>query len=112
MSAYKDNLALIDWSWVISLPEKRERRVVQRSDLACPMVVTDAMAPVVSAADGKMHDSKSSIRASYRAHGLTEVGNDPARLKPREKPKTDRRVIKEVIEKAAARYERGERSAT
>jgi hypothetical protein len=27
-------------------------------------------------ADGKTYDSKSSLRASYRAHGMREMGND------------------------------------
>lgn len=34
--------------------------------------------------DGKMYDSKSNLRKSYKAHGVEEVGNDPIPDKPRE----------------------------
>jgi hypothetical protein len=41
---------------------------------------------------------------------VTEVGNDPARLrKPKRKPKPDRKAIRDTIEKAEARFRRGER---
>lgn len=83
---------------------------VARSSLPTPRIVTDSMAPVQSMLDGKTYDSKSAIRATYKAAGVTEVGNDAARLRPREKPKTDRQAIKSTLDKAAARYERGERA--
>lgn len=82
-----------------------------RSDLPCPSVIGDAMAPVQSMHDGRMYDSKSALRATYRANGLVEVGNDPARNKPFVKPKADRQAIKTTLEKAEARFNRGERSA-
>jgi len=72
-------------------------------------VVSDAMPPVQSMLDGKMYDSKSAIRATYKASGATEVGNDPARFKPRPKPKVDRKAIKDSVERAEARFNRGER---
>lgn len=81
-----------------------------RSELPSPMLVRDAMDPVQSMATGKMYDSKSAIRREYKQLGMVEVGNDPARLKPFKKPKTDRKVIRETIEKAEARFNRGERS--
>lgn len=106
---YRENFALIDFSREIPAPRKVEHPPVKRSDLPFPMVVSDHMAPVQSHADGKMYESKSAMRAAYRALGVTEIGNDPARLRPRVKPKPDRKKIKAAIERAAARVERGER---
>jgi hypothetical protein len=68
------------------------------------------MDPVQSQVDGKMYDSKSAIRRSYKATGHEEVGNDHARLRKFERPKTDRREIKSAVERAKARVERGERN--
>lgn len=107
--AYRANYGLIDWSKTPALPSRGERRVV-RSSLACPMVIADGMAPVQSMLDGRMYDSKAALRATYRAAGVVEVGNDPARLRPRARAKPDRSKIKEAVEKASARWERGERS--
>lgn len=73
------------------------------------MVMSDTMDPVQSMLDGKMYTSKSALRATYRAAGCEEVGNDPARLKPRQKAKPDRRKIRDTLEKAEARFNRGER---
>jgi hypothetical protein len=106
--SYRDNFKLIDFSKEIVV-ERKPRPEPKRSDMPCPRIASDIMAPVQSQVDGKMYDSKSAIRASYRATGHIEVGNDPARLKPFEAPKTDRRVIKQTVEKAIARFNRGER---
>ena len=83
---------------------------VKRSDLPCPSLASDHMVPVQSMLDGRIYDSKSALRATYRAAGVIEVGNDPARLKPRPKPKTNERAVRDTVEKAAARYARGERA--
>ena len=40
---------------------------------------------------------------------MIEVGNDPARFRKKERPKTDLKAIKDQIERAEARYARGER---
>jgi hypothetical protein len=80
-----------------------------RSALPFPMVVSDEMDPVQSQLDGKFYTSKSRLRQTYRAAGVTEVGNDPARLRPRQRPKPNRKAIRDTIEKAEARYRRGER---
>lgn len=82
---------------------------VARSHLAFPMVITDDMDPVQSQLDGKFYTSKSQLRSTYKAAGVTEVGNDPARNKPFVKPKPDRKAIRDTIEKAEARFKRGER---
>jgi hypothetical protein len=81
------------------------------SDFPCPRIAGDSMAPVQSMLDGKMYDSKSALRATYKAAGVTEVGNDPARLKTRQKPKVDKQSIKDSLDKAEARFNRGERAA-
>jgi hypothetical protein len=67
------------------------------------MVIGDTMEPVQSMLDGKMYDSKARLRATYRAAGVTEVGNDPAILRKGPKPKPDRQAIKAAIGKAFSR---------
>ncbi|MEH3108987.1 MAG: hypothetical protein PGN22_02650 [Agrobacterium cavarae] len=78
--------------------------------LPVPNFISDTMEPVQSMLDGRHYSSKSALRATYKAAGVTEVGNDPARLRPRRKPKPDRKAIRDSIEKATARFSRGERS--
>jgi hypothetical protein len=81
----------------------------QRSDLTAPMVISDViMDGVQSMVDGKMYTSKARLRASYKAHGVIEVGNDPARLRPFKRPKPDRKKIRESLEKAVAKVGRGD----
>lgn len=82
----------------------------KRSHLSAPMINSDTMSEVQSMHDGKVYTSKSALRANYRAAGLEEVGNDPARLRPRKRPKIDRKAIRTTIEKATARFNRGERT--
>ncbi|TPK70198.1 hypothetical protein FJ930_19720 [Mesorhizobium sp. B2-4-15] len=67
------------------------------------------MSETQSMLDGKYYTSKSALRATYRVAGVEEVGNDPARLRRRKKPKVDRKAIKDTLHKAAARFNRGER---
>lgn len=106
---YRENFAAIDFSKEIPAPVRIPHEQAKRSDLPFPTVISDTMPAVQSQADGLMYDSKSAIRASYRVHGVTEVGNDPARFRPRVKPKISRAEIKATVERAAARVERGER---
>ena len=47
-----------------------------RSDFPTPMIRIDTMDAVQSQITGKMHDSKSSLRSEYKAHGVVEMGND------------------------------------
>jgi hypothetical protein len=74
-----------------------------RSVHGCPMVIGDTMAPVQSMLDGKLYDSKAALRATYRAAGVTEVGNDPAIYRRKAKPKPDRQAIKAAVNKAFSR---------
>lgn len=75
-------------------------------------MIGDSLPLTQSMADGSWHESKSGLRATY-VNGpdrYIEVGNDPARLRPPEKPRVDRRAVKDTIERAVARFERGERA--
>lgn len=47
-----------------------------RSNLACPSLVRDGIDDLVGMHDGRIYDSKSTLRASYRAQGFRELGND------------------------------------
>lgn len=53
-----------------------------RSDLSAPMVIRDNMDATRSMLDGRMYDSKSALRSTYRAAGVVEVGNDPSVTDP------------------------------
>jgi hypothetical protein len=103
-----------DYAWFDAGDGRQVYRRVRRekparSDLPAPMVICDAMDPVQSMASGKMYDSKSAIRAEYKALGFIEVGNDPARFKPKQKAKPDRKAIRDAVHKADARWRNGER---
>ena len=81
----------------------------KRSIHGCPMVISDAMEPAQSMADGKVYTSKAAIRATYKPSGnpagesFVEVGNDPAMLKTKPKPKPDRQAVKAAVGKAFSR---------
>jgi hypothetical protein len=68
--------------------EEYVRPTPNRSLLPAPHLMRDEMSPVQSMLDGKLYDSKSRLRKTYRAAGVTEVGNDvpmtpPAPKRPR-----------------------------
>jgi hypothetical protein len=90
-------------------------RILSASDLPVPNVISDTMSPVQSMVDGKMYDSKTALRATYLPGGnaegkrYVEIGNDPARHKPKPKHKVDRKAVRESLHKAEARFSRGER---
>lgn len=50
-----------------------------RSALPAPMLNLDTMGALKSMVDGQTYDSKAALRASYRAAGVEEVGNDAPR---------------------------------
>ena len=82
---------------------------VKRSSLAMPMIAFDTIeGGVQSMVDGKTYTSKSALRRSYKAAGVVEVGNDPQRFAKKERPKIDRKKVKQSIEIAAARVARGD----
>jgi len=62
---------------------RRERHEKQRSEnMPLPFVISDTMEPVEQV-DGRFYTSKRAFRASGKAHGLIEVGNE--KPKPRVK---------------------------
>jgi len=63
-------------------------------------LITDHI-EVQSQVDGKMYDSKSALRRSYKANGYIEVGNEPLKPGPRIKP--DRKAIRDSVGKAMSR---------
>ncbi len=87
---------------VYRFPPKHDIRP-KRSALSMPRIATDTMDPVKSMLDGKTYDSKSALRATYKAGGVEEVGNDPSihRMKP--VPRSDPKKIEESVHKAFAR---------
>lgn len=96
----------LDEPWPVTcLPEAKSR-----SGLSAPSVISDIMNAVQSQATGEMYDSKSGIRAEYKQLKMEEVGNDPQRNKKFVRPKPDRKEIKITVEKATARFDRGERA--
>lgn len=107
MGSYRENFALIDFSKDIASPPKR-RVEPKRSDLPMPMVISDDMPAVQSQVSGKFYESKAALRAEYRATGHIEIGND--KRPPFRKPRVSRAEVKKVVQKAAARVERGERN--
>lgn len=88
---------------------KVDDRQPARSNLPMPMLTRDQMDPVQSQLDGKLYDSKSALRRTYKQAGVVEVGNDPARFKTPSKPKPDETAVRRTIEKAIARHNNGER---
>jgi hypothetical protein len=81
------------------------------SDLPFPQVMSDTMDPVQSQVTGVYHTSKRAMRAEYKQHNVVEVGNDPARLRPYKKPRKSETAIRDTVEKAIAKYDRGERAS-
>ena len=74
-----------------------------RSRLSSPMLASDQMPPVRSMLDGHLYDSKSALRSTYRAAGVTEVGNDPEIRRQAQRPRPDRKAIRAAIAHAFAR---------
>ena len=80
------------------------RPLPPRSDLPCPMLISDIMEPAEHV-DGRFYTSKSGFRKVTKANGYIEVGNDPARLNRPTKPnpKSREKAIDQAIDKAFAR---------
>lgn len=77
------------------------RVTTARADFPCPRVVTDTMPPIEHV-DGQTYESKSAFRAVTKARGYIEVGNDPARLRPGDKPRQDSSKLDAAIHRAIA----------
>lgn len=80
--------------------------------LAIPYFISDTMEPTLHPLDQRHYTSKSTFEKITRDAGFVTVGDDPARLRPKPKPKADRAGIKDSVQKAVARFRNGERVAT
>lgn len=81
----------------------------QSDTFPVPYFISDTTEPILHPLDQKYYTSKSTFERITREGGYETVGNDPARLRPRPKPKADIKSIRESVKKATARYNRGER---
>jgi hypothetical protein len=84
----------------------REQTSPARSDLPLPYVISDTMDPTEQV-DGKFYTSKSEFRATGKALGLIEVGNE--KLPPRVRSSMQsgfkekrRQILKTALEKVRA----------
>jgi len=86
-------------------PECVPPRKDTRSGIPAPMLIPDGMEPVKSMLDGKMYDSKAALRATYKAAGVAEVGNDSSLTdpKPFKKPAPDKNKIRAALDKGFSR---------
>ena len=102
--AYSQNYNEIDWSKPVIVPVS-EHIAPKRADLAAPGVISDTMKPVKSMLDGRMYDSKAALRATYKAAGVVEVGNDSSVKNPKfmEKKKVSRADVQASVSKAFSR---------
>lgn len=99
-----------DYEWV-DLGNGRTvyRRVRREKRNEAPNVISDHMDPVRSAADGRIYDSKSAIRNSYKPSGnpqgarFIEVGNEYKKPYVPPKPRSDAKGIDAAVERAKSR---------
>jgi hypothetical protein len=99
--SYRENYKEIDWLPLPSRPAKSHVPVA-RSSLPAPMVIGDAMPAVQSMLDGRMYESKSALRRTYREAGVTEVGNDVP-MAPPPRPKADRKAVEASVSRALSK---------
>jgi hypothetical protein len=80
-----------------------------RSDLPLPFIISDQMPPTEQV-DGRFYTSKRAFRSAGRALGLTEIGTEKYKPKPRV---ADRRAASEgrrrAIRTALAKFRAGHR---
>jgi hypothetical protein len=103
-----------DYHWLSQWPHNHVEEEQARSSLPAPMVISDTIEPVKSMADGKYYSSKAALRSTYKPSGnpqgisYVEVGNETASIGSKSK-RDSKKEINESLQKALARYERGER---
>lgn len=90
---------------------KRTPQHFARSEHPIPYVISDTM-PLTEQVDGKFYTSKRAFRAVGRALGLTEVGTEKLKSKPKginHADKSQQEGRRQALRKAIARYRSGER---
>jgi hypothetical protein len=72
---------------------------------AAPNFISDTMHAVQSQLDGKYYDSKAALRATYKAAGVVELGNDSSVMNPAPRAafKVDGAAVRESVDKAFTR---------
>ena len=70
-----------------------------------PHFICDTMPETQSMLDGKYYSSKSELRATYKAAGMIELGNEP--MQPFKAPEKDRQGQRDAIERAICEVEAG-----
>ncbi|ULR43106.1 hypothetical protein [Rhizobium sp. K102] len=76
-------------------------QTLARSDLPAPHFVSDSI-EIQSMHDGRHYTSKAKLRSAYRAAGVVEIGNE--KPQPIEKPKADRKAIRNELRRVYAEY--------
>jgi len=89
---------------------RKDRQLAPVSDLPRPYVISDTMDPTEQV-DGKFYTSKRAFRATGRALGLTEVGNEKIKPKPKNAgSKAATAARREAIKLAAQKVRAGVRT--
>lgn len=102
------------WHQLDAWPHNCMKSAPNRSELAAPMLIRDCMDETRSMLDGKVYDSKSSLRRTYKQAGVVEIGNDssytdPEVVRPRavkaikEQKAKHRKAVSRTVEKALSR---------
>ncbi|MBB2840617.1 UNVERIFIED_ORG: hypothetical protein GGE64_004393 [Rhizobium etli] len=76
-------------------------KTVAQSDLPAPHFVSDSI-DIQSMHDGRHYTSKAKLRSAYRAAGVVEIGNE--KPQPTEKPRADRKAIRNELRRVYAEY--------
>jgi hypothetical protein len=104
--AYREGYSEIQWGEPFGTSRIREKGEAR----AFHYIPDELPHAVQSQASGKFYTSKAKLRQEYRELGYVEVGNDPARMKGYDRPRIDRQKVHETLQRARARFERGERA--
>mgnify|MGYP001596770050 FL=1 len=82
----------------------------KKSDLPLPNVISDTM-PATEQVNGKFYESKSAFRRVGRSLGLTEVGNEKPKPRPRYAETRETKVERRrTLERVVAEYRQGRRA--
>jgi len=94
----------LDEPWPFAcVPVTPDRRA---TGIPTPMFVSDHMEETEHV-DGNLYTSKSEYRKVSKAHGLVEIGNDPARLRTPVKPKADPKALRDAVSQGQAMVANG-----